>query len=329
MRVQRPYKVAQFGCLKAPSELNLPHITEQGLTLGLEGAGCEVDSYDEVDATAWETVTRDIRKYDFILWTYNAGRREPHPPKEAWQKLFAAARWRKVPVVGYHPDGWWGCKREPMLQSYPFQNVDVLCTPDGGNQDRFESIGINHYWMPSAVSPAECVLGKKIEGVPPLAFVGTTRGYHEGWPHRNALIQFLRRTTICEFYPGPRRPKIAGDQLSNLYASAKIAVGDSGNPSGRGYIWSNRIPVTLGRGGCLIHPYVDGLDEHFDIGTEIECWEPWDWKGLTYLIDSLLKDPDRRESLALAGRARVLKDHTYTSRMNTLIDLLRKEHGLR
>lgn len=319
------YTVAQIGYMGEPHTLKLPHITEQGLANGLTANGCHVDGHNEGTLEDWHTLIRNLPRYDFIIWTHNAGLEAvQRVPIDIKHELVDRANARNIPIVGYHPDAFWGVLREPNLKMFSFQATDIFCTPDGGNQDRFAEIGLNHHWFPSGVDRSECTLGRKIDGVPPLAFVGGRKNYHPAWPHRKLLVRHLIRIG-CQLYPQEGQPKVAGKHLDNLYASAEVVIGDSANPTGNGYTWSNRIPKTLGRGGVLVHPYVAGLDLHYEIGHEIECYEPYNWDQLDKLIAELRADPARRARQSEAGRKRVLADHTYDSRMRTLIELLRTE----
>lgn len=74
-------------------------------------------------------------------------------------------------------------------------------------------------------------------------------------------------------------------------------IGDScfaGSPKGA-YYWSDRIPETLGRGGFLIHPYVDGLGRQFNLlehdepvtydAGHLAVWDAGDWEALGDLIE--------------------------------------------
>ena len=82
---------------------------------------------------------------------------------------------------------------------------------------------------------------------------------------------------------------------------------------------SDRLPETLGRGGFLIHPdtYWRG---QFTPGVHLECFRPGDWDGLCDLIDACLEDPDRRGRVAAQGAHRVRRHHTYTARMEAMLE---------
>ena len=116
---------------------------------------------------------------------------------------------------------------------------------------------------------------------------------------------------------------VRGQALRDLYASVDIATGDSCFAgSGLANYWSDRIPETLGRGGFLMHPYVPGIEAHFEPGTHFASWNAGDWDQLGEDIDYFLDHPDRREEIRHAGWEHTLAHHTYDVRMNQLVDLL-------
>jgi spore maturation protein CgeB len=52
-------------------------------------------------------------------------------------------------------------------------------------------------------------------------------------------------------------------------------------------------------------------------------WDEGDWRGLDKVLVSLLADEGRRARLAYKGQEWVRKHHTYSHRVNLLIDALR------
>ena len=102
-----------------------------------------------------------------------------------------------------------------------------------------------------------------------IAFVGShDGGYHQEHQHRHELVGWLRTNyrNDCRFFPEPGQHAVRGQDLQDLCASVDVVIGDScfagtGLPN----YWSDRIPETLGRGGLLVHPYVPGLEDHFNL----------------------------------------------------------------
>ncbi len=90
---------------------------------------------------------------------------------------------------------------------------------------------------------------------------------------------------------------------------------------------SDRIPETIGRGGYLIHPFVDGVladyttddDGLYVAGEHCGGWRLGDWDDLEVEIETALDDPDHREAVAARGRAHVIANHTYEVRMGQVM----------
>ena len=207
-----------------------------------------------------------------------------------------------------------------------FRLVDFFCSADGGHEPEFASVNINHRWYPPGVSEFECGQGAvRNEFKAPLGFVGNWDGsYHQEWRHRFDLVSHLKGKG-CRFWPEPGKHAVRGPDLKDLYASVDVVVGDACLVGARGHYWSDRVPETLGRGGVLVHPRVEGMEPHFTPGEHLEVWDIGDWAALDSLIDELLNDPERRQKLSEAGMNHVRKHHTYTVRMQQVMKMLEEE----
>ena len=75
-----------------------------------------------------------------------------------------------------------------------------------------------------------------------------------------------------------------------------------------------------GCGGFLLTEYVKGLEEYYKIGKEIACYK--DVNELINKIKYFLKHSEERENIAMAGRKRVLDDHTYERRFNKIFEMI-------
>lgn len=316
-------RVAYVGNL---GEGSAPHSTENHVAQALRAVGVEVLAVHE-QRFGWDPA--EIPAVDFVLWTHTHG----FAPERTHGRQFRfldAMRHRGIPTVGYHLDRWWDLRREHQLNE-PFFGCDLVCTADGGNQDRFGAAGIEHVWFPPGVSEFECVPGTyRSELASDVAFVGSwAGGYHPESAHRAKLVEFLGAPygDRCAFWPRPGHDAVRGDMLRDLYVSVKVLVGDSclvGTGKNRAYI-SDRIPETVGRGGFLVHPRVDEVTDGtlYTEGEHLWCWEAGDWDGLANTIDAALTDDQERQRVSKRGRQHVLTHHTYTVRMRELLSLLR------
>jgi len=307
-------RVAYLGNFGAPAS------TENEVRKALCALGVDVDPLQESEPGVFVCLARTVAEYDLILWTRTLW--EPRTPYSEQRQMLDAAGSQGIPTVAYHLDRWWGLGREAEVWDAPFFRCEWVFTADGGHQAEFDTAGVNHHWLPPAVSEFECGGGNvRPEFVSDLAFVGSWRpGYHAEWKHRPELVAFLRRNyPNCNFWPLPDTPAIRGEALRDLYASVKVVIGDSCLAGGATRYWSDRIPETIGRGGFLLHPEVEGLSEHFTDGEHLVTWSAGDWRMLRSLIDHYLADDAERERIAADGRAHVLEHHTYTVRMRQVL----------
>lgn len=314
------------------------HSTENEMRRALEAEGHEVMRLQENTGETWSHLTRMTPLHDVLLWTrtgwdWQACVGVPREDVLRWQATtLERMRTLGIPTVGYHLDRWWGLDREGQVRDEPFFHCDLVCTADGGHDELWEAEGVRHRWFPPAVSHLECIGGtRRPQFVSDIAFVGSWRpGYHKEWKHRPQLVRFLQTMyrRRVQFWPAKGKPAVRGEALRDLYVSTKVNVGDSCLVGGASRYWSDRIPETLGRGGFLLHPYVEGIEEHFTDGKHLRLWPVGDFAELGRLIDYYLAHDDERRAIAEEGRRHVLEHHTYRVRMQQLFELLRDESML-
>lgn len=262
------------------------------------------------------------QKPDLVLWTYNS---QLIRNDRLAQRVFKEVEMTGVMTAAYHLDRYWDLKRESSIYTEPWWQVDLCMTADGGNQKRFEDAGVNHSWLPPAIhGPDTELIGHRSRRYrAKVAFVGSWQNYHPEWPWRMAMIEHLRKRYGDDFHTFPEqfdRP-IRGQALNDLYASVDVVVGDSifaGTPKGSRY-WSDRPIETLGRGGCLVFPHVEGLEQNFRDGEHLRYFDAGDPYSMFDAIDELLDDPVQRDDLREQGRAEVKENHLYRHRANEMI----------
>lgn len=296
-----------------------PHSTENDVRDALEQLGHTVIKIQEDSPEAWEHLRTEVQS-DLVLWTRTWTMKES-------EDVIPAVKRRGMAVVGFHLDRWWGLSRERQIFEEPyFALCDLMVTADGGNADKWRAANVEHLWMPPAVTNRAGRGKPQTQFVKPLAFVGSWRNYHPEWEYRKKLIEFLSSRYGRDFKVWPRsNQQIRGRDLEDLYASVKLVVGDSCLAGGATHYWSDRIPETLGRGGLLIHPEVDGLaDQGFIDGeTLITYRQTDDFSHLQSKINEWLKNP-YGEHVAQNGMDLVHRLHTYNNRMSDLLTFCRK-----
>lgn len=230
-----------------------------------------------------------------------------------------------IPSIAYHLDLYVPLARGRNIDRDPFWRCTHVFTPDGDphSADTFAAAGINHHWMLPAVVADECYLAD-VPLTRDVVFVGS-RQYHAEWPYRGQLLDWLERTYGDRFgWHGPENGGVVrGDDLNRLYASTRVAIGDSLVPGYThvGYA-SDRRYEAPGRGAFQIGPRIAGLDDGFVDGVSTVLYDFGDWDGLRDRISHYLTRDDERERIRRAGHNHVKAHHTYTNRLTAALALI-------
>ena len=83
-----------------------------------------------------------------------------------------------------------------------------------------------------------------------------------------------------------------------------------------------RLYEATGVGTLLITDRKDNLDELFEVGKEVLAYSSQE--EAAELIRYYLAHPDEAETIAKAGQARTLRDHTYKRRIEELVPILER-----
>lgn len=312
-------KIYMVGNFKASwcSEVHWAKSLEK---LGHKVTRAQEDSLDR----GWYT---QVRGHDMFLWVRTW---------EGFVRLedIQAIKAMGIPTVNVHLDLFVGISREATLDTDPRWRTDFVFTADGDpkSQKVFEAHGINHYWLRAGVFDEGCVMFKpnddpELQG--DVVFVGGGKEYaHKEWPYRRQLIEFLETYPGYRKYGHPQRLVREAD-LNQLYANAKIVVGDSLNVGfNHPNYWSDRVYETIGRGGFMIHPRISGLEKDFEENKEIVFYEYGDFDELKSKIDYYLNNSTgqiEREIIRKKGFERAKRDHTYLERMKQMLAIVNNE----
>lgn len=298
---------------------SVPYSTESHVAASLESLGVDVLRIQEGETPTTEVARlASEHKADMFLWTQTYGLALTAGSKDDRLNMLKHLRRVGIPSVGFHLDRWWGLERNTQIFTEPFFSCDYLFTADGGHDEEWEEAGVNHHWLPPGVFHEEAYDGvKERHFAADIVFVGSWRhyGHEEWWPHRSKMLNTVRRKYRHRMKLFPQRQAIRGKELTNLYASCKLAIGDScavGNPS---RYWSDRIPETTGRGALLIHPNVEGLDE---VHPFLPVYTPGDLDEMMDLIEFYLVDDNAREDSRFANASHTREFNTYRNRMEEL-----------
>ncbi len=109
-------------------------------------------------------------------------------------------------------------------------------------------------------------------------------------------------------FPGIPRSCYRGfrtySELPGIYQAAKININQHNSPRSHGYL-NQRDTAITGSGGFMLTDYVEGIEEEFDIGTEIDTWTT-----LEELRDKAtwwLRHDEKRQAAGQAAQRRVLE----------------------
>jgi hypothetical protein len=315
-----------------------PNSTENDLLKALGNLGHSVIPLQEEQRASWQALRQGITDvaYDLILWTRTASL-AAEIPHDVQRLMQYQARRAGIPTVGYHLDRWWGLARETDIFTEPWFQCDHVFTADGAHAANWLIAGVNHHWLPPAIAADKCYRGSIRDDFNwQAAFVGSWQGgYHEEWPHRQQLVDKLRNALGRKVAFFPQRQgdqRIDREDRADLFATVKVVIGDSALvPAYEGvpmhHYCSDRVFETIGQGGLLLHPYVEGIignnpADIFQAGTHCLAWTLYDWADLAAKIQWAATHPAAAETIKQTGFDLVRTSHTYNQRMQAMLDIV-------
>lgn len=196
-----------------------------------------------------------------------------------------------------------GCQRS--TKDSPFY-ADRVFMSDGGE------VGIQKETIRQGIHEPEAVLGKANVDHD-VVFIGSDTYFG-----RHKMIEFLKETYGDRFahYGMGGKPEVRGLELNNLLAGSKVVVGDSVHSPN---YWSNRIYEVIGRGGFLLHPKVEGLDEEFEPYKHYIPFERGNFEQIKEIVDYYISHDKEREKIRLAGFDFCKTNYKYQDRCLTLL----------
>lgn len=303
--------IAQLGNFGPPAS------TENHLRETLTDLGHTVVALQE-NQVALPEILSACRGADLFLWTRTMGFLKCN----GYEMLARI----KIPTVVFHLDLYIGLDREPTLDYDPFWKAKYVFTADGDPQhaEVFRAKGINHYWLKPGVLKRECYTAlPRPELECDVAFVGSYSYHAEHY--RTKLIDFLKSTYGSRFRLfGANGDSWRGHDLNQLYASAKVVVGDSCNLNGKiTHYSSDRLQESLGRGACTAFPAIPGMTDEFTDGVHLRLYKFGDFDGLRQTVDLMLAEPEEvRRQMRKSACELVRQTGTYHNRMEEMLAVL-------
>lgn len=296
----------------------VPYTTENDRKWSLEDLGHTVVTLQENETTPLKLMEfmKDSNRLDLVLYSHTHGWEIT-----ALKETFSLFKQIGIPTASVHLDRWaWLERVKDMGQEATwFTEYQFMADASPEAVEIYNKLGLNWHFLKAGVVERDCYLAKPDRNKYPhdIIFVGS-KGYHSEYPFRRELVDFLHKTYGDRFghYGNDGLGVVRGDDLNQLYASAKIAVGDScfgGRPN---YV-SDRYYETRGRGGFLLHPYVEGIDT-----VGVGRYEPKNLSSLKQTIDFYLDAPSAAEWKRKEGFEWVKKHETYTERAREMLQII-------
>lgn len=293
----------------------VPYSTENDRRWSFEKLGHRVSIFQE-NSTNAEHLKLVLPTLDMLIYSHTHGWLIP-----GLIEVFEEAKKKGVPTVSVHLDRWAWLDRVTDIGSEATWFTDHVFMADGSPEavELYNRHNLNWHYLRPGVIERDCYMtpppaeGSDYE----IVFAGSKK-YHHEYPFRKQLVEFLEKTYGNRFkHFGNDGIKVArGAELNQIYSAAKIVVGDScfgGRPN---YV-SDRYYEVRGRGGFLLHPRTEGVDNegvgHYDRG---------DLDDLKYKIDYYIKHDDVREYMRRQGFEHVKKHETYTNRAAEILDVV-------
>lgn len=290
----------------------VPFSTESHHAWTWEKLGHQVVRLQE-NSSSTDQVVKACEGAQLFQYTHTHGWHTPGSFSE--EEMVRRVRALGVKSFSYHLDYYHGLdtwdKRHSLVGKHPSWKVDHWFSTDGGHDAFFRERGVNHHYLPPGVVEYGCYMAKP-KGAPiDVLFAGSVN-YHPEYPFRSRMVEALRARY------GGRFTSVQGyreEKLNDLYASAKVVVGDhvfAGDP----LYWSDRLPETCGRGGFIVYPKIEGMT------IPTATYEAQNAPDLISKVDYFLEHQEEREEIRRKAFEHVRANDTYTHRLAKIAEIM-------
>lgn len=218
------------------------------------------------------------------------------------------------------------CPIPPLNYLKPY---DLILTSFPHYVGRFREMGINSEYFKIAFDPSALEKADKPERTYPCTFIGGISPAHK---KGTELLEELARRVEIDFFGygaetldknSPILPRHHGEvwglDMYRALLSSRITINrhiDVAENNAN----NMRLYEATGCRAMLITDNKDNLYDLFATGKEVVAYRDTD--ELVDLINYYSENEDKREEIALAGQRRTLNDHTYSTRMQELIEII-------
>ena len=261
----------------------------------LQAMGHRIVPLQEPKATPRE-IREACRGADMFIWIHTHGWRTLQV-----EELLSEAVAKGIPVITYHLDLWKGLEREKDMGTDPYWRVltDFFTVDPQMATYLTENTTIKGHYLPPAVFGPECYMAEPTSDQFDVVFVGSY-GYHPEYSYRPKLIDWLRDTYGSRFrhYGGGGLPTVRGAELNQVYANAKVAVGDTLclNFDYPGYYCADAETAALTEYGWRKY-------DQIDVGDRVYTINPHTGMGEWNAVEAMnVFPPEAREMLSLESQ---------------------------
>ena len=236
---------------------------------------------------------------------------------EIWLESIALMRRAGCRVINWSTDDSWKYQQFSRLIAADFDLYATTCADalkwyarDGIGNLHATQWAVSSAWLMAPKPARECRY--------PVSFVGSAYGA------RAARIIALREAGIaveCFGYGWPNGPVVA-ESIPLIVHDSVVSLNFSEAGRGGGRQIKARVFEVPAAGGLLLTEKAPHLDEYFLPGKEVLQFDSD--SELIGQARALLADPAWRDTLAQAGYARARQQHTYESRLRSVLDKLQQ-----
>ena len=210
------------------------------------------------------------------------------------------------------------------------RSYDLLVTSLPNYLEQFRSMGIPASYLPLGFEPR--ILG--LVGLQPKLYDCSFVGGFTPWHSTGTLMleEAAKRVHIDFFGYGaetlsPASPILAshhgevwGLDMYRVLMQSKVTINRHIGISGR-YANNMRLYEATGCGAMLLTDRKDNLNDFFQVGKEVVAYD--NVEELCSRIAYYRKETEEREGIASLGQSRTLRTHTYQTRMEELIKVVK------
>jgi spore maturation protein CgeB len=219
----------------------------------------------------------------------------------------------------------------PLPPAAYLKGFDLIMTSFPHFVPRLRAMGVASEYFRIGFDTRVLELMGKVEQNIGATFVGGISRHHgKALP----MLEYLARSTPIEFFGygagslsrsspivSRHHGEVWGLDMYRALARSRLTLNRHINVA-ENYANNMRLYEATGVGALLITDRKDNLDELFEVGKEVVTYSSPE--EAAELIRHYISHPDEAHTIASAGQARTLRDHTYQRRMEELVPVLER-----